>query len=223
MRWVARGPEPPNLVGYRRNFTQEWVDYYSRRTGDEPPAHWVRFRDELGGRFSDKCGYCERQCDLQAEHSGRLPTLDHFRPRSLYPLLTYEWTNWIFSCHQCNVDYKQDKWPAEGYVDPCASADAERPEHFFDYDEDTGEVKPITGIGTTAQRKAHRTIIDLGLNALNLRVERLNWIDWLKERLADRPFIEWPAILERYTEPSIEFSGITRMFLVQYFPDRETR
>ena len=218
MRWVDRGQEPNDLVGYRLNCTQDWVDYYSRRTGDEPPAHWSRFRPELGSRFSGKCGYCERQCDLQAEHSGRLPTLDHFRPRSRYPRLTYEWTNWIFSCHQCNVEYKQDKWPVEGYVDPCASDEVERPERFFDYDDSTGEVKPKSDIEPLAQR----TIIDLGLNSINRRVDRLNWVDWLKERLTERPFSEWPAMFERYTEPSVEYGGITAMFLAQYLPAGES-
>ena len=218
MRWVDRGLEPPELVTYRLNFTQEWVDYYARLTGDEPAAYWGRFRDELGRRFHGNCGYCERQCDANGEHSGRQPTLDHFRPRSRFPRLTYEWTNWIFSCRQCNVEYKQDKWPDQGYVDPCAAEAPEYPERYFDYDDDTGELIPKAGITVDARRKANRTIRDLGLNSINLRVDRLNWIDWLKERLAERPFAEWPALFERYTEPSIEFGGITRMFMSQYLP-----
>lgn len=216
MRWVDRGPEPPELVGYRRNFTQEWVDYYSHRTGEEPPAYWARFRPELGRRFSRLCGYCERRCDLAADVGDRSETVDHFRPRSRFPQLTYEWSNWIFSCRQCNVEHKQDKWPADGYVDPCAVNTSERPELFFEYDDSTGEVKPKLGIELAAHRKAQRTIVDLGLNSVNLRVDRLNWIDWLKDELAKRPFSEWPALFERYTEPSIEFGGITRMFLAQY-------
>ena len=50
------------------------------------------------------------------------------------------------------------------------------------------------------------------LNALDLRVARKNWIDWLTECLDS----EWPAVFEFFTNPSAEFGGITRMFLAQY-------
>jgi uncharacterized protein (TIGR02646 family) len=216
MRWIDRGPEPGGLNNYRLICTQDWIDYFNRRTGDEPPAHWGRFRGELGHRFGNKCGYCERQCDVEADDSNRVPTLDHFRPRSLFPELTYEWSNWIFSCRQCNVDHKQDKWLSGGYVDPCASDPLERPEMYFDYDDATGEIIPKSDLEPTALCKVNRTISDLRLNALNIRWARLDWVDHLKEQMAGLPFSEWPTVIERYTEPSTEFSGVINMFLRQY-------
>ena len=215
MRWVERGPEPPGLLEYRLNLTQEWVDYYCHLTGDKPTAQWARFRDDLGHRFNHLCGYCERACDRQAEDSGRSATLDHFRPRSRFPKQTYEWTNWVFSCRRCN-DHKQDKWPVEGFVDPCAPNCTEHPERFLDYDHVTGEVMPKSGISPDNCYKANHTINDLMLNDLDLRVARMNWIDQLTECLDKRPHSEWPAIFERFTNPSAEFGGITRMFLAQY-------
>ena len=136
----------------------------------------------------------------------------------MYPELTYVWTNWVFSCYRCNVEKKQDKWLLEGYVDPGASDPCERPERYFDYDHATGEVVLNPGLEAEASRRANRTIADLGLNDLGLRWARRHWIEKVKKLLSDRPFSEWPAVIEYYTHPSIEFSGIATMFLRQYLP-----
>ena len=102
MRCVDRGDEPAGLDEYRREYTQGWVDHYQSGMGQPSPDlvnHWRDFRGELGARFNGKCGYCERACDAASDNSA---TLDHFRPRHRFPELTYEWTNWVFSCWRCN-------------------------------------------------------------------------------------------------------------------------
>ena len=139
MQWVDRGPEPSGVAGYARQFTQGWVDYFQNRVGEQSPAdsHWREFRPALGSRTNNICWYCERQCDTRAESGGRSPTVDHFRPRSRFPQLAYEWSNWVFSCYACNVENKGDRWPDSGFVDPCAAVVEERPEQYFDYDAET--------------------------------------------------------------------------------------
>ncbi|MCE2501093.1 MAG: TIGR02646 family protein [Dehalococcoidia bacterium] len=168
-------------------------------------------------RFHGKCGYCERRCGNEEGHQGsRSPTVDHFRPRSQYPELTYEWTNWIFSCRQCNVEYKQDKWPSSGYVDPCASEMAERPERYFDYDHSTGELVPKPGLPFDAQDKARNTVEDLGLNERDLRFSRIRWIERFRDELSEHAQSEWLTIVDGYVDAAEEYCGITRMFLAQY-------
>lgn len=174
MRWVDRGPEPDEVAEYARQYTQGWVDYYQNRIdglpiSDEPrDSYWQRFRSMLSSRANNNCWYCERQC---LAVGGWAPTVDHFRPRSRYPQLTYVWSNWIFSCRRCNVDNKQDKWPESGYVDPCAVDITERPERYFDYDPATGRIE-LKG----SHQKAEDTISDLGLNKPDILNPRFNSI-----------------------------------------------
>ena len=216
MQWVDRGPEPVELNRYRLNGTQDWVDYIDRRTGDEPPSHWGKFRAELGRRFCNKCGYCERQCDTETVESNRAPTVDHFKPRNQFPGLTYYWTNWVFSCRQCNVDNKQDKWFRAGYVDPCAENPEVRPERYFDYDAATGQVIPKPDLDPEQRLQAVRTINDIGLNAINIMWDRFRWVRMVEEQLNNIPARERPAMIDHLTAPSTEFSGVTKMFLQQY-------
>ena len=221
MRWVDKGPMPSGLAGYQSRCTQDWTDYYNRRTGDEPPAYWGRFREELAGRFVNKCGYCERQCGVSGGNDPRSATVDHFKPRYLYPELTYDWANWVFSCFQCNVVNKQDKWPLGGYVDPCAADIKERPERFFGYDAKTGEVVPKPGLTKSEYDKAYRTITDLGLNSINVRWDRAKQIDRTQSVLMEWPLAEWDDLIEQLCDPSLEFSGITRAFLQHWLVPKE--
>ena len=217
MRWVDRGPEPDGVAGYRLQFTQGWVDYFENRIGGRPnDSYWRQFRGELSRRFSDNCGYCERKCDENADDAGRSPTVDHFRPLNRYPRLSYEWSNWIFCCRRCNEDYKRGNWPSFGYIDPCAVAAAERPERYFDYSHSTGEIIPKPRLTQADTDRARRTITDLGLNALDMRINRRRWIDRLISSLRELAPSEWPAIVDGYTAPSAEYGGIAAMFLARY-------
>ena len=57
-----------------------------------------------------KCAYCERHLHLGKNN---LPDgdIDHFRPKSLYPMLAYHVRNYVLSCRICNETYKQDYFP----------------------------------------------------------------------------------------------------------------
>ena len=215
MRWVDRGPEPAEVAEYARQFTQGWIDYFQDGVGGRPAdSHWRRFRPTLGGRTGDICWYCERLCDADAEYGGRVPTVDHFRPLSRFPRLAYEWSNWVFSCYACNGEYKKDKWGDTGYVDPSAAVVAERPEQYFDYDADTGQIVPQNDLSGTARRKASDTIRDLGLNRLNVMLYRQKWTlkfryDVLELRVSARQ-----AFVELMTG-RVPYAGTTRMVVEQ--------
>ena len=180
--------------------------------------HWRDFRDELSNRFFGKCGYCERRCDGTAT----VPTVDHFRPRSRFPELTYEWTNWVFSCARCNEE-KANRWPDSGFVDPCAVPLDERPESYLDFDDRTGEVIAQAGLTQAARVKAQNTIDDIGLNALDLRIRRLDTLEDFKERVAENDALDIlstserqairQAIMDRVVAPDREFAGVMGMAL----------
>ena len=216
MRWVDRGPEPAGVSGYARQFTQGWIDHYSQGRGQPPSdSYWREFLATLGGRTNNICWYCERQCQLDSENVGRSPTVDHFRPRSIFPHLVYSWENWVFSCHRCNVDSKQDKWPDTGYVEPCAEVSDERPENYFDYDANTGEIVPRKGLSTTARGKSSNTIDDLGLNLLDVIYYRLDWTRRFTNDLLRLPATEQLALIDLFVEQPVEYAGVTGMVVEQ--------
>jgi uncharacterized protein (TIGR02646 family) len=49
-----------------------------------------------------KCGYCE--CNTT---EGAYTQIDHYKPKSRYPALVFEWENFVPSCAQCN-GFKSD-------------------------------------------------------------------------------------------------------------------
>lgn len=204
MRWVDRGPEPPSVAEYARRFTQGWIDYFHNSLGARPAdSHWREFRSLLGSRTNNTCWCCERQYDSIT--GGRTPTVDHFRPLSRFPESVYEWSNWIFSCQRCNGEYKQDRWPDTGYVDPCADHAAERPEHYFDYDGLVGEIVPKRSLTETARRMALDTIADLGLNDLDVRYYRFLRAERFVAEFLSSPVAEPQALYDSYA--TSEYGG----------------
>ena len=216
MRWIDRGPEPDGVQDYDRRFAQGWIRYFQDRVGGRPTdSHWREFRGLLGSRSGDVCWYCERLCFRNGEDGGKAPTVDHFRPVRHYPDLAYRWNNWVFSCRRCNGDYKGDKWPASGYVDPSEPNAWSRPEQYFDYDAGTGEIIPKSGLPAEARVRALQTIEDLGLNKLDVRYYRLDWMrrftnDWESLPTGDR--LEFAQYA---TRTGVEFAGATLMVIQQ--------
>ena len=47
--------------------------------------------------FHGKCAYCESKITVVTYGS-----IEHFRPKSIYPELTFEWNNLLLSCDICN-------------------------------------------------------------------------------------------------------------------------
>ena len=212
MRWIDRGPEPGGVREYHLMFTQGWVEYFRARVGERPDdSYWREFRGILGDRSADNCWYCERRCLREANGGGRSPTVDHFRPLSRFPELAYRWCNWIFSCYRCNGEHKGDRWPDTGYVDPSAANEEERPERYFDYDTETGEIIPMPGLPSQARQRAQRTIDDMGLNKLDVRFYRLNWTRQFVEDWQALPIEDQSAFVDFATRAGYVFLGTTLM------------
>ncbi|MFB7146089.1 HNH endonuclease [Agrobacterium deltaense] len=82
----------------------------------EPPIKWTsskwksakkRLRFESGG----KCAYCEASTDVVAHGD-----VEHFRPKSKYWWLAYDFDNYVFACQICNQIYKGDNFPISGQL-----------------------------------------------------------------------------------------------------------
>ena len=206
MHWVDRGPEPTELDAIRRSLTQRWVAYYGDGVGSRPrDARWREFHNALGSAFASLCGYCE-EIDRGE--------VDHFQPVSKFPQLVYQWSNWVFSCHNCNL-IKSDKWPDGGYVNPCAEDESEWPERFFGFNTTNGEIIPKAGISAEHQQKALQTIHDLALNASHHLRERTYILYSIRRSLliSIRDSDEEQAYLARIVDRTSPLSSIARTLL----------
>ncbi|WP_295457011.1 retron system putative HNH endonuclease [uncultured Thiodictyon sp.] len=113
------------------------------------PVLWGAAKKTLAAMSHHKCAYCESP--INAERSAHV---EHFRPKSLFPSLCYDWENYFLSCNGCNGQ-KSDKWPAQGdYVRP----DEGEPASRFLFSRDGG-VEAVPG-----DAEAENTIRDLGLD-----------------------------------------------------------
>lgn len=203
-------------------YTPGWVSH-CRDDGAEKPSDslWGRFRDgHLRPRFHGICGYCEEKVDQSNA------TVDHFRPKSKFPELVYEWSNWVFVCRKCN-NCKGDKWPDDGYVNPCTCSMSERPENFFDFDIYTGEILPKPSLSPERCSKSRKTIDDIGLNDsehLKERRARIKLVQLLLSFLDDTPHPDIEQYTRRLTYRDHSLSSVTRKVLGKYgFPVEEDR
>ncbi len=65
-------------------------------------------KQPLYDMFSGKCAFCERKVELSA---GRI---EHFRPKSQYVDLTFDWNNLLYACEVCNnAENKGNKFPLD--------------------------------------------------------------------------------------------------------------
>ena len=241
MHSVERSPEPGFLSELRANYTnRDDLDGGDRR----------RIRDALAHDFGSICAYCEQSCQLtrpraQTEGGEESPrpdeeSIDHFRPRSRFPELWLDWTNLVYACYRCNQS-KWDSWPtgddmknrllmaahkpryvpALEFVDPNA-ADSLRPaQEFFDFDFDSGEIRPVELLDEIEWSTARRTIYDIDLNdALSdlgpyypdsLVNQRRYRLYLLIEQIAAEPGVS-NQVIQRATQPGRPFSSYVAAF-----------
>lgn len=197
------------MPAIRLQYTPRWLDYYNNGLGSRPSdSRWREFHSDVDRVFFSLCAYCEELCRGEVEH---------FRPKSRFPQLVYEWSNWVFACHDCN-HLKSDNWPSGGYIDPCAKSNPARPDNYFDFDTLTGEVIPKSGLTPTRLRKARQMIDDLRLNEshhLKKRLERLELISRIISGFSDTDDPIFRAFAKEITDRGVQLSSIVRTFLAQ--------
>ncbi|MBO1060126.1 MAG: TIGR02646 family protein [Aphanizomenon flos-aquae CP01] len=122
-------------------------------------------KQPLYDMFCGKCAFCERNVELS---SGRI---EHFRPKSQYVDLTFDWNNFLYSCEVCN-NRKGDKFPLDCdgtplLIDP-TDEDCDIYEYLeFYWDEET---QLASVVGKDGRGKVVTEILDL--NRKDLRKHR---------------------------------------------------
>jgi hypothetical protein len=122
-------PEPTNKQFSKRNF-------------------WKRVAGDLHAAYNGICAYT---CSLLV-HSG---SVDHFKPKSKYPKLAYEWSNYRLAHPLAN----QNKADSTDVVDPFIIK-----EGWFTLEFPGCLVRPGINLGQNLAERVNKTIITLKLN-----------------------------------------------------------
>lgn len=142
----------------------------------EFPAVWKKpkaLKTAIINMSQGFCAYC--QAPVTASHHGKVPgQVEHFLPKSRFPMQAYNVRNYFLSCMACNGE-KSDKWPRGGYVRPDRGAPGPR----FVFGED-GSVE-----GRTGDIQAKNTVEDLGLKRGGLKALREVLIKQQVKRVRD--------------------------------------
>lgn len=64
---------------------------------------------DLRALYHEKCAYCESEINSGTNDE----YVDHYRPKSVYFWLAYEWSNLLYICQKCNR-YKSNHFPIGG-------------------------------------------------------------------------------------------------------------
>ena len=156
----------------------------------------------------EKCAYCE---SIPGETG--YPEIDHFKPKSLYPLTVFDWDNLLPVCKKCNVQKIDHDTVQEPILDPYK----DDPEMVFEYDgfwikakpgtmyaaaQKTIDVCKLNGSRLTRQRSG--LLVELQLFEQNLETAILTNIQNLREAL---------SIISAFEQPEHKLAGFCRALL----------
>ena len=200
-----------------------------------------RIRGTLAQDFGLVCAYCEEDCRWPFEG-----TIDHFRPRNWFPGQWLDWLNLVLACERCN-QAKGGSWPGfddaqtnqslgtdsrymsvSEYVSPNAERERKPAQEYFEFDVETGEIRPAKQLDRLVWSMARRTIWDMDLNDRELGVnhpahlwsQRLRQRNLLIQRLSSITDPEQMVLIALdFTQPDKPFSTFITAFLAKRFPD----
>lgn len=112
---VREAPEPP---GFDRTVRQPGCERRAAKqaAGDGPwPDTWRACLEDLCAAYNETCAYLA----VRIRRAVSPPTVDHYRPKSRYPELAYEWSNYRLASPRMNAR----KGDSEDVIDPFKVAD----------------------------------------------------------------------------------------------------
>jgi hypothetical protein len=102
---IARRIEPPELVAVREarlGAARAAISASQRIEFKE----YDLVKSQLAAMQHIKCCYCDKR-----EEQAKYRDVEHYRPKSVYWWLAWTWENLLFSCVDCNREYKRDQFP----------------------------------------------------------------------------------------------------------------
>jgi uncharacterized protein (TIGR02646 family) len=125
------------------------------------------------------CSYCDV---YHIDEAG--PSVDHFRPKSAFKALAYDWSNLFVACVVCQ---KRGNRFDEQLLKP--DQDEYSFEKYFIYDVDTGKIAPNPAASVPDQKRAETTIDLFGLNRHGKPGRRFEeWRDRIRGRSTARKY-----------------------------------
>ncbi|OEC93555.1 retron Ec78 anti-phage system effector HNH endonuclease PtuB [Rhizobium sp. YK2] len=139
----AAVPAPPCLGTY--NHGADTWDNVSSQDRAEIKIHL----ETLQGR---RCAYCEGGVEDLGQH------IEHFRRKSTYPALTFDWNNLFWSCDEKDScghfkDSGAGPYDVADLINPCS----DDPDQFFTFRAD-GTISVRHGLSQPQQHKANETL-----------------------------------------------------------------
>lgn len=161
MRKLCREPEPEVLERLGSQWQRKWEE--QRATGKE--FRWPNIDGEalnrkllpaLKAQTQDHCSFC----DFFPVSPPGIDTIEHFKPKGMFPECAFAWDNLFFCCSCC----QQSKGPKYDKLaikpdEPDYSFD-----RFFRWDWTTGKLLPNERSSPPDQERAQVTIELFGLN-----------------------------------------------------------
>jgi uncharacterized protein (TIGR02646 family) len=159
LRKLDRTAQPVCLRENAPVWTEEFVT-----ARQQNPAHKFRWRSDvcygeirqqLRGMTQGHCAFCDGPVGTESRE-----TVEHFRPKSHFPKLAYQWENLFPCCDVCQSN-KLERFD-EGLLKPDASDYGFN--RYFVVNYQTGELEPAPYASEEEQRNAQTTLVLYGLN-----------------------------------------------------------
>ena len=203
---VRRIDQPKILSQKARAWTQKLLAAQTEkdRSNAQKKYRHRNIKDDLVRMFRSKCAYCESKIThVDYGH------IDHYRPKSKFPDLTFEWSNLLLACGIFNgTKYKGEQFPEvdEGgpLINPCDDDPNDHFNFFYDPVARIASVYGTTDRGETTERL-------LGLNRHDLRDYRSRFVR--KLHVLARFAVNDPEakdLLEDAQKNNAEYAAFTR-------------
>ena len=173
MRKINKRTPIPGFNGNNfNNSCNNWSDFHEDHKDIFEESRSVILTDEQ----NQLCGYTEIYInDLKDCH------IDHYKKKSVFPELTFEWNNLIVATKDSNLgaNYKDNKSGIQkNNYGNIFNPVIDNVENYFDYTT-WGEVTPKTAISEVENQKAIKTIEVFNLNHNSLKDRRKNLISMI--------------------------------------------
>jgi len=113
------------------------------------------------------CSFCD---GFPLDTTGE--TIEHFRPKSRFPRLSYVWTNLFYCCNYCNGNKLEN--PERNLLRP--NGNNYSFEKYFLLDYESGRIEANPALSPTEKTKAENTILIYGLNLFNRPFRRKQFL-----------------------------------------------
>lgn len=168
MRKLERSESPPCLAeaapGWTQSFVQARADNPAHRFSWPHRPCYAQVRERLVQMTGNHCAFCDGSVGVESRE-----TVEHFRPKSQFPALAYEWVNLFPCCDHCQ-SAKREQFD-ERLLKP------DEPEyvfeHYFLIDYKTGALEPLPSAGPECRQRAALTLALYDLNSALRRRARL--------------------------------------------------